>query len=442
MKEAPLIRRIILILALTLVFISLPATAGAQACESSPNVLCLSHGRFQVEVEWRDFAGSTGLGQAVPYSDTTGMFWFFDSQTLDMHVDVIDGCPLTGTYWFFAAASTNVEYALRVTDTSDGTTKTYSNALGENAQAITDTTAFSCESPDNRPAVREYVTFGVPSTGFNRLRGLPLYRFPVLEPLAAQVGQPIDFAGFETVGAYDADLGQGGGNSPPITPATPGSAILASHLDVQAMAPLGVNIENVPPRRLNVKLRDMPVLTDDFGVEETRIPCATESDNPLDIVHASPCEGDLTLEDWLRARGAARVSCFEDGTANFILRASNLVPNRMYSAWMVMFNPEAVFPVPFLKPVPVGGLPNIFVTDAHGNAVFQRRLGFCPQDVDLALAFAIHMRANHQNYGGVPEPFLNQESPETFFPTFAGATPGTVLHIQMTFNVNGVPARP
>ena len=44
----------------------------------------------------------------------------------------------------FAAATTDVEYALRVTDVETGAAKTYFNALGTAAPAITDTAAFAC----------------------------------------------------------------------------------------------------------------------------------------------------------------------------------------------------------------------------------------------------------------------------------------------------------
>ena len=48
--------------------------------------------------------------------------------------------------WVFAAATTNVEYTLRVTDTDSGEVREYTNPLGVASPAVTDTDAFaSCQ---------------------------------------------------------------------------------------------------------------------------------------------------------------------------------------------------------------------------------------------------------------------------------------------------------
>ena len=59
-----------------------------------------------------------------------------------MLVKVLDGCGVNGHYWVLAAATTNVEYTLRVTDTVTGAVREYFNPLGTRAAAITDTDAF------------------------------------------------------------------------------------------------------------------------------------------------------------------------------------------------------------------------------------------------------------------------------------------------------------
>ncbi len=46
-------------------------------------------------------------------------------------------------FWVFAAASTNVEVKLTVTDTETGEVKEYTNPLGQAAPAVTDTAAFA-----------------------------------------------------------------------------------------------------------------------------------------------------------------------------------------------------------------------------------------------------------------------------------------------------------
>ncbi len=113
-------------------------------CLASPIHRCLNQGRFQVEIEWADFSGNSGLGRAVPDgSSDSGLFWFFDPGNWEMLVKVLDGCGLNEHYWVFAGATTNVEYTLRVTDTETGQVREYYNPPGRSAAAINDTSAFA-----------------------------------------------------------------------------------------------------------------------------------------------------------------------------------------------------------------------------------------------------------------------------------------------------------
>ncbi len=60
-----------------------------------------------------------------------------------MLVKMVDACNSPfNSFWVFAAATTNVEYTLRVTDTETGVVKEYFNPLGNAAAALTDTEAF------------------------------------------------------------------------------------------------------------------------------------------------------------------------------------------------------------------------------------------------------------------------------------------------------------
>jgi len=117
--------------------------APSGVCTVGSSNLCLNADRFRVEVDWKDFAGNEGSGQAVPGSDDSGLFWFFNSNNWEMLIKVLDGCRVNSKYWVFAAATTNVEYTLRITDTEHGVTRTYFNRLGRSASAITDTSAFA-----------------------------------------------------------------------------------------------------------------------------------------------------------------------------------------------------------------------------------------------------------------------------------------------------------
>lgn len=113
-------------------------------CRDRPTALCLQDGRLTVEVAWRDFAGATGPGRvAPPRADDSGLFWFFAPDNWEMLVKVLDGCAINGRYWVFAAATTNVEYRLRVTDEARSVSREYVNFLGRASPAITDTGAFA-----------------------------------------------------------------------------------------------------------------------------------------------------------------------------------------------------------------------------------------------------------------------------------------------------------
>ena len=112
-------------------------------CDDTDTALCLVDGRFRVEVDWRAFDERTGQGTrvAIP-SDDSGLFTFFSSDNWEMLVKVVDGCAANGFFWLFGAASTDVAYDLRVTDTFTGEQRRYSNPLGTASPAIIDTSAF------------------------------------------------------------------------------------------------------------------------------------------------------------------------------------------------------------------------------------------------------------------------------------------------------------
>jgi hypothetical protein len=119
---------------------ALPLT-GATSCRPLPTALCLLDNRFKVEAFWRDFAGNSGPGQAVPLTSDTGTFWFFDPQNVEVVGKVIDGRTLNDHFWFFYGALSNVEYSLTVTDTATGAARRYLNPSGQLA-SVGDTTAF------------------------------------------------------------------------------------------------------------------------------------------------------------------------------------------------------------------------------------------------------------------------------------------------------------
>ncbi len=123
------------------------------ACDKTTQVTNLNGGQFRVEVDWKDFQGNTGSSNVVPLgTDDSGLLWFFSADNWEMLIKVLDGCGINDRFWVFAAAVTNVEYNLKVTDTYSGAVKSYFNPLGNAAPAITDTDAFAGTCPATNTA--------------------------------------------------------------------------------------------------------------------------------------------------------------------------------------------------------------------------------------------------------------------------------------------------
>ncbi len=290
------------------------------------------------------------------------------------------------------------------------------------------------------PPFEMFTEFGVPGVGFNRgPRGLPIWRFDNLQFLT----QPpfnfppfVLFAGFNTTGAFNAAVGEGGGNSDVISPATSPSALVATHFDQVGMGFLGVSpIDN---QFLNLPLDDNLFRTDDFGTVREQIACATGTSDPSKDTRAAPCTEPITLQTWLEGAAVMTTRCFNDPAlpiqAEMTIVYTGLLPNRLYSQWYV----KGGAPPSVIRATASGGVPNFFVTDSQGYALVKRDWGFCPFRVPEALAFVTTLKSNGETYGAIPVPFLNQEvgSPEPFG-GYAGLIPGTGIHVQLNFNVNG-----
>jgi hypothetical protein len=108
-----------------------PIADEASTCAAGDTRLCLNGSRFAVELTWKDFAGRTGSGHAVPLSGDTGLFWFTSPNNVEVILKVLDARGLNGHFWVFFGALTNQEYTIRVTDTVTGRNRTYVNPLGK-----------------------------------------------------------------------------------------------------------------------------------------------------------------------------------------------------------------------------------------------------------------------------------------------------------------------
>lgn len=112
-------------------------------CTPGPSTLCLgSGGRFKVEATF-DTGALQGQAQVVKLTEETGYFWFFNAANVEAVVKVLNACGLNSRFWVFAGGLTNVRVQITVTDTKNGTSKTYTNPQGTAFQPIQDTGALA-----------------------------------------------------------------------------------------------------------------------------------------------------------------------------------------------------------------------------------------------------------------------------------------------------------
>ena len=122
----------------------LPLDADPPTCVPDETTLCLGAGRFAVQVTWHGPDGGNGFGKPVTATDgDSALWWFFEADNWELMVKVLDGCALNDFHWVFAAATTDVAYTLKVTDTQTGLVRSYANAQGQRSDAVTDTKAFA-----------------------------------------------------------------------------------------------------------------------------------------------------------------------------------------------------------------------------------------------------------------------------------------------------------
>jgi hypothetical protein len=119
--------------------------AGSTAvCVPGLTTSCIAGGRFRVEVAWRIPSGQAGVGTVAGCgTPDSGLFWFFAPTNWEMLLKILNGCGINNRYWVFMAATTNVEFTLRITDTFTGVVQQYFNPLNRLAPALADTGAFA-----------------------------------------------------------------------------------------------------------------------------------------------------------------------------------------------------------------------------------------------------------------------------------------------------------
>jgi hypothetical protein len=262
------------------------------------------------------------------------------------------------------------------------------------AVGVGDNTTQGEESPERdhyRHHRIERVIHGVAVTGQNDVRGKPFFSW----------GDPYGVFHFPTVGIFN----PGGPQPFPIDASTPDSALLSTIVDPTFLIVAGATEADIDPSWVNVPLREIPVNTDFALVVKKPLPGTLEAELPIQQSQAEPA-GPITLGQWMQANGTARIVCEGDG-ARVTLDMKQLLPDRMYDVWATLGLPRDGSSDKFF-PIPLGGTPNVFITDKHGDALFKRWIKFCPFKPETTnrklLTINVQYHGNHQNYGAITEP--------------------------------------
>ena len=98
------------------------------ACQSGANAVCLVNNRFRLELDWANqFDSTSGRGVGKKLSDLTAAFSFTDPANLEVVVKTLDfGDRVLVLY----GTLSNLQYTLRITETTTGRVRTYVNAAG------------------------------------------------------------------------------------------------------------------------------------------------------------------------------------------------------------------------------------------------------------------------------------------------------------------------
>lgn len=103
------------------------------------------HGRFDVAVQWQDFAGGQGIGRPVPRKTRdSALLWFFAADNWEMLVKVLDGCAVNGHWWILGSGATNVPFTLYAVDRDTGVSWQHENASGHPAGTFFNTRFSAC----------------------------------------------------------------------------------------------------------------------------------------------------------------------------------------------------------------------------------------------------------------------------------------------------------
>jgi lysyl endopeptidase len=118
------------------------APTAAGVCTPNASTICLMDNRFSVRLTYNTGQGALPM-TAIKYTGDTGLFWFANAANIEILLKMVNACSFNSRYWVFVGGTTDVGVVITVTDTKNGTVKTYNHARGTNFVTITDTGAFA-----------------------------------------------------------------------------------------------------------------------------------------------------------------------------------------------------------------------------------------------------------------------------------------------------------
>ena len=108
------------------------------SCVANASTLCFHGGRFRVTGRWATDTGSASNARVERGSQRSGYLWFFDSDTPEVLVKVLDARTINDSFWVLFGSATHLPFRLVVEDTETGVQKEFSaEAFGGGADAFT-----------------------------------------------------------------------------------------------------------------------------------------------------------------------------------------------------------------------------------------------------------------------------------------------------------------
>ena len=154
-----------------------PTPPDTSPCVAGAATACLQSGRFEVTVDWQT-AAATGAGQVMSFNgqrtenEESVFWWFFDPANFELGVKTLDACTVNNKFWVFVSGLTDPGWTVHVRDTTTGTTKTYTNALGHLSQTSGASARFPArKTASSRESTRRPSQAGWRPAGGARLLG-------------------------------------------------------------------------------------------------------------------------------------------------------------------------------------------------------------------------------------------------------------------------------